>query len=212
MENLSKKANWAIGLSSASFLIVVAMIAVWICEAREICVVELDSFIGVIVALLAIIVTIAIGWQIWAAMDLRSNIAKLDIRIKEVEDLKNQFRLQQEKIEQLTLKNKHMTGLTWGNIAVKEEDWPNAFRYFIVSLGASLQLETPINIESIFYGLNIISTNIKSDLKYPAKRHEEIVEANNAIRAMSNFSLIEARYKELYDKIYAKINVDDDQK
>ena len=212
MENLKYKAKAAFFMSSLSTLAALLVLGCWYFGTLELAVVTPETFIGVTVALLAIIVTIAIGWQIWAAMDLRSNIAKLDIRIKEVEDLKNQFRLQQEKIEQLTLKNKHITGFTWGKIAVKEEDWPNAFRYFIVSLGASLQLETPINIESIFNGLNIISTNIKSDLKYPAKRHEEIVEANNAIRAMSNFSLIEARYKELYDKIYAKINVDDSQK
>ena len=212
MENLKYKAKAAFFMSSLSTLAALLVLGCWYFGTLELAVVTPETFIGITVVLLAIIVTIAIGWQIWAAMDLRSNIAKLDIRIKEVEDLKNQFRLQQEKIEQLTLKNKHITGFTWGKIAVKEEDWPNAFRYFIVSLGASLQLETPINIESIFYGLNIISTNIKSDLKYPAKRHEEIVEANNAIRAMSNFSLIEVRYKELYDKIYAKINVDDDQK
>ena len=109
MENLSKKANWVIGLSSASFLIVVAMIAVWICEAREICVVELDSFIGVIVALLAIIVTIAIGWQIWAAMDLKSNITKLDARIKEVENIRGQFKKQEQNMEQLHYQAQHFS-------------------------------------------------------------------------------------------------------
>lgn len=85
MENLSKKANWAIGLSSSSFLIVVSMITMWICEVREICVVELDSFIGVIVALLAIIVTLVLGWQIF-------NIFELKNKIDEVSELKNNLK------------------------------------------------------------------------------------------------------------------------
>ena len=116
MENLSKKANWAIGLSSASFLIVVSMITMWICEAREICVVELDSFIGVIVALLAIIVTLVLGWQIF-------NIFELKNKIDEVNELKKQFKEQQNNIQQLTLKNKHITGFTWGKSATKDNDW-----------------------------------------------------------------------------------------
>ena len=49
--------------------------------------VNLDIFVGVIVALLAIIVTIAIGWQIWDAMDLKSNFALLNKKNREFEAL-----------------------------------------------------------------------------------------------------------------------------
>ena len=65
MKKFEKIAVSAIVLSVASILTVVAMIAMWIWESRKICVVELDSFVGVIVALLAIIVTIVLGWQIF---------------------------------------------------------------------------------------------------------------------------------------------------
>ena len=69
MEKLNKKANWALILSVASLVIIVAIIGLWCFKSKEIAVVTLDTFIGIIVALLAVIVTIAIGWQIYAAMD-----------------------------------------------------------------------------------------------------------------------------------------------
>ena len=88
---LETKANWAIGLSVVTLILVAIMFVLWCCNAGGFSAVSLDTFVGVIVALLAIIVTIAIGWQIWAAMDLKSNIAKLDSRIQEIENLKKQF-------------------------------------------------------------------------------------------------------------------------
>ena len=205
MENLIKKANWAIGLSSAVFLIVVAMIAMWICEAREICVVELDSFIGVIVALLAIIVTLVLGWQIF-------NIFELKNKIDEVNELKKQFKEQQNNIQQLTLKNKHVTGFTWGKSAIKDQNWCAAFRYFILSLSASLQLDSPINVEPILAFMSEISKKLQPHTKYAKEYYQEIVDADKEIRSLRNFSLIEERYKESYDKIVAKIEVDDDEK
>lgn len=205
MENLSKKANWAIGLSSAVFLIVVAMIAMWICEAREICVVELDSFIGVIVALLAIIVTLVLGWQIF-------NIFELKNKIDEVNELKKQFNEQQNNIQQLTLKNKHVTGFTWGKSAIKDQNWCAAFRYFILSLSASLQLDSPINVDPILAFMSEIYKKLQPHTKYAKEYYQEIVDADKEIRSLRNFSLIEERYKKSYDKIIAKIEVDDDEK
>lgn len=87
-----------------------------------------------------------------------------------------------------------------------------AFRYLILSLSASLQLDSPINIDGIFIFLRIISQNIKPNTKYTNDCYQEIVKADKEIRSLHNFSLIEERYKESYDNIIAKIEIDDDQK
>lgn len=212
MENLNKKANWAIGLSIAALILVAIMFVLWCCNAGGFSAVSLDTFVGVIVALLAIIVTIAIGWQIWAAMDLRANIAILDKRIKDTEELKLQFGKQQNAIEQLSLKNKHITGFTWGKSAIKDNNWCTAFRYFILSLSASLQLDSPINVEYILAFMSEISKKLQPHTKYAKEYYQEIVDADKEIRSLRNFSLIEERYKKSYDKIIAKIEVDDDEK
>lgn len=212
MGNLNKKANWAIGLSVVAIILSGVMLIMWCCNAGGFKAVELDTFVGVIVALLAIIVTIAIGWQIYAAMDLKSNIAKLDSRIQEVESLKEQFGQQQRTIDQLTLKTRHTISYTWGKSCVKEEDWFHAFRFLLASLDASLQLDSPMNISMIFKYLKIVAKNIKPHTKCSKKRHQEVVQADKSIRSLHNFAIIEDEYLELYNKIFAKIKIDDDQK
>lgn len=78
MENLSKKVNWAIGLSVVALILVAIMFVLWCCNAGGFSAVSLDTFVGVIVTLLAIIVTIAIGWQIYNAMDLKEKLNKIE--------------------------------------------------------------------------------------------------------------------------------------
>lgn len=205
MENLSKKVNWAIGLSVVALILVAIMFVLWCCNAGGFSAVSLDTFVGVTVALLAIIVTLVLGWQIF-------NIFELKNKIDEVNELKKQFKEQQNNIQQLTLKNKHITGFTWGNSAIKDNNWCTAFRYFILSLSASLQLESPINVESILAFMSEISKKLQPHTKYAKEYYQEIVDADKEIRSLRNFSFIEGKYKESYDKIIAKIEVDDDEK
>lgn len=210
MEDLNYKANVAFYLSLLSLLVAFVVIGCWYFGTFEMAVVTPETFIGITVALLAIIVTIAIGWQIWAAMDLKSNIAKLDSRIQEIENLKKQFGQQQEEIKQLSLKNRHLTSYTWGKYAYQDKKWLASFRYLILSLSSSLQLESPLNVEQILTYLSKISNKINTRTKCKKKFHTEIVNANKKIRSLRNFSLIEERYKESYDKIIAKIEIDDE--
>ena len=76
MKELNKKANWALILSVASLVIIVAIIGLWCFKSKEIAVVTLDTYVGVIVALLAIIVTIVLGWQIFNIFELRQKMRK----------------------------------------------------------------------------------------------------------------------------------------
>ena len=212
MKKLNKKLNRTRNLSIFAIAFSGVMFIMWCYNAGGFSAVSLDTFVGVIVALLAIIVTIAIGWQIYAAMDLKSNIAKLDSRIQEVESLKEQFEQQQRTIDQLTLKTRHTISYTWGKSCVKEEDWFHALRFLLSSLDASLQLDRPTNICMIFKYLKIVAKNIKPHTECSKKRHQEVVQADKSIRSLHNFAIIEDEYLELYNKIFAKIEVDDDEK
>ena len=61
-----------------SLAISVTLLVLWCCDVGGFTVVSLDSFVGVIVALLAIIVTLAIGWQIYNSIELNERIKKLN--------------------------------------------------------------------------------------------------------------------------------------
>lgn len=205
---IDRKVNWAIGLSIAAIVAVVILILLWACNVWKLSVIGIETFIGVIVALLAIIVTFVVGWQIYSTLDIKSIIKEYDVRIKEVEALKKQFMYQQDKIEQLTLMNKHITGLTWGKTAIKEEQWTAAFRYLIISLRSSLLLKSSINIDSIFSKLDVVSENINSKSKVTGKIYEEIVKTNLEIRNLDKFQLIKDRYNKMYDNIFSKIEIE----
>lgn len=205
---IDRKVNWAIGLSITAIVSVVTLILLWVCNVWKFSVIGIETFIGVIVSLLAIIVTFVVGWQIYSTLDLKSIIKEYDVRIKEVEALKNQFMYQQDKIEQLTFMNKHITGLTWGKTAIKEEQWTSAFRYLIISLHSSLLLKSSINIDSIFSRLDVVSENINSKSKVTGKIYEEIVKTNLEITNLDKFQLIKDRYNKMYDNIFSKIEIE----
>lgn len=66
-----------------SILAIVGVISVWIlwiCDCIKLSIIGLDTFIGVIVALLALIFTLSIGYQIINAIELKSKIANIEQR------------------------------------------------------------------------------------------------------------------------------------
>lgn len=71
------KAKLSVILSLISMLGVISVWGLWLFESLELTVVSLDTFIGVIVALLAIIVTVAIGYQIINTIEVKDEIIQL---------------------------------------------------------------------------------------------------------------------------------------
>lgn len=74
------KTKLSIVLSTLSLIGVLSVWGLWLCESMELSIVSLDTFIGVIVALLAIVVTIAIGYQIINTIEVKDEIKQLKQR------------------------------------------------------------------------------------------------------------------------------------
>ena len=67
-------------LSLLSLVGVLSIFGIWIFGSMKLSVVSLDTFIGVIVALLAIVFTVIVGLQIINAIDVRENMKELQQR------------------------------------------------------------------------------------------------------------------------------------
>lgn len=67
-------------LSIIAIVGVLSVWLLWLCGSLKLSVIGLDTFIGVIVALLAIIVTVILGWQIVNALEMRGKIEDLEKR------------------------------------------------------------------------------------------------------------------------------------
>ena len=76
-----KKWSFAHICAFLSLAISVTMLVLWCCNVGGFTVVSLDSFVGVIVALLAIVVTLAVGWQIYNRIDFKNRIKEHYTRI-----------------------------------------------------------------------------------------------------------------------------------
>lgn len=74
------KSKLSIILSLLSLLGVLSIIGLWIFGSLKLSVVSLDTFIGVIVALLAIVFTVIVGLQIVNAIDMREKMMQLHQR------------------------------------------------------------------------------------------------------------------------------------
>ena len=74
------KTKLSIILSIISIVGVLSICGLWLFGAMKLSVVSLDTFIGVIVALLAVIFTIIIGWQIINTIEIRNWMNQLEQR------------------------------------------------------------------------------------------------------------------------------------
>lgn len=206
MEKLNKKANWALILSVASLVIIVAIIGLWCFKSREIAVVTLDTFIGIIVALLAVIVTIAIGWQIFNIYEVRSQLGK-------IQQLKTELDKQQDAFEEMSISSAHLHAISLSYIAISQKEYCEAFRYLVEALYLSLKHPSMPNLESILLTMeedcikNIaVGAIVKSDF------YDTTTFKDHQLRELRTFNCIKRRYEKIYNEYIKKVCVDDNQK
>lgn len=208
MKKLNKKLNWTIGLSVLAIIMVVAMFLLWACEIWAFTVVSLDAFVGVIVALLAIIVTIAIGWQISNAMDIRAYMTKLDERICKVEKLESQFEEQKQQVKQLNNEAKHFSNIAIAETYKREEKYVDAFRFYLSALKCGLQLTTPLNLLPMIKAMKDCSNSIKSTKEISPRLQDSINKNDQLIRSSPLFKTIQDDYEKIYDLFWKKVKKD----
>ena len=205
MKKLNKKLNRTRNLSIFAIAFSGVMFIMWCCNAGGFSAVSLDTFVGVIVALLAIIVTFVLGWQIF-------NIFELKNKIDEVNELKSQFEKQNACIDELSIKTEHRLFLTWGDIAFELNQYDNAVYYYIISLSHSLKLHDPINVPKLITVLQAGCGLISAKVKLDTKSKENLCAANKSILESPYFCCIKDNYERIYSQYIQNVELDDSQK
>lgn len=185
-----------------SLAISITLLVIWCCNVGGFTVVSLDSFVGIIVALLAIIVTLAVGWQIYNSIEIKT-------KIEELKKLKDDLQEQEEKIEQLKLASQHAVGLIWGDNCLESGAFIPAFRHYITALDSAMQLSHPVNIEKILCCMEDAVEKIGVDNSISERRHNQIMEVNESIKLSNNFNFIRNRYEKIFNDFILKIKVDE---
>lgn len=209
---LKTKLNYAIWLSIIAIALSVIMFVLWCCNVGGFSAVSLDTFVGVIVALLAIIVTIAIGWQIWAAMDLKSNIAKLDSRIQEVENIRDQFKKQEQDMKQLHYEAQHFSHIAIAETFRARNLFVDAFRFYMSALKCGLKLTQPINLQHMVNSMMECANLIVGNPEINERTQDNISINDESIRKSPLFRVVQDDYEKAYSLFKRKVKLNDKQK
>ena len=138
---LETKINWSLGLSITSITVIVILVIMWFCNVWELSVIGIETFIGVIVALLAIIVTFVVGWQIYNTIEIRNKLSELD-------RLEGEIEKQKLLIENSVYQSRHLIAFTWATSHYEKGNLAEAFGYALQSLPYTMRLNHPINIDT----------------------------------------------------------------
>lgn len=181
-----------------SLALSVVMIILWCCNVGGFSVVSLDSFVGVIVALLAIIVAIVIGWQIINALEIKSKLAEID-------DFKNKVEEQNKTIEQTSYRTLHHLLSTMALDALENNEAEEAFRYALASLVNTMKLDVPINISSTLNLLKDCTNHFKNDRKTDKELYDETLEFDYELKSFNNYDFVRTQYEPLIELYIQKV-------
>lgn len=181
-----------------SLAISVTLLVLWCCNVGGFTVISLDSFVGVIVALLAIVVTLALGWQIFNSIELND-------KIKELSTLEIKAKEHEITMEQHFYHSQHLITLDFGLKAYNEGNYLAAFRYYIASLKYSLSLDKPLNVNKLLEDMEQVNKKVKSGSVYELDRIVEIHKYDKSIRDSTNYDIIKSRYEHVYNVFNSKV-------
>lgn len=196
-----KKENLSILFSLIALVGVVTVWGLWICNTIRLSVVSLDSFIGVMVALLGILVTFAIGWQIINALEIKA-------KLKEIEIIKMNLSKQQEDFVEFSNNIKCENLLTVVEIRLDAKGYSEAFMYALEALSYGVYCRAN-NLEYILDILDMCEERITKGRKVYKDYYERITMADKKIRSSEHFYAVRLSYTSIYDSFMKKIVLGD---
>ena len=198
----SRKATMSLVLSCVAIILCLLVFVLWAFEVMPRSVVTAESFIGACVALLGVIVMMAVGWQIYNAIEVKEKIAEID-------RLQQQQEGQEHRMEQMYCNASCAVGHAMAAAAENRKDYVDAFRWTLVSLKFSLWMDNPMDISGVLTDLQRYQEKISTDSMYPKKFIDEISEHDKSIRASKVFDIFADRYEKTFAEFEQKVKAEE---
>lgn len=195
----SKRFSFAHICAYLSLVISVTMIVLWCCNAGGFKVVSLDSFVGVIVALLAVTVTLVVGWQIFNSIEIKDKLKKVDV-------LESKEKEQDKKIRQNLNWSQHLIFLGLAEMEINKQNYTLAFSFLMESLKYSLSSDNIKNHKQLLSKMENITNLIKENT--PCKYMEHINNYDTEIKASQQYKSLKHRYEKIYNDFISKVKDD----
>lgn len=207
-----KLSKWALGIAIISLLVSGGIVVLWICKVTEFSVVSLDSFVGVIVALLAIIVTFVLGWQIYNAIEIKEKVNEIVNLQQEQEKLKAYIEQSKSEIMQANITNAfyHCTNMGLG--ASVAGDYVSAYRFLLSALSHTVQLQQPIDLKATLVNMLNFANAINGEPEISRHHYDKMTEADKIIKAYKQYELLKEQYEDSYNLFLSKVHVRENTK
>lgn len=185
------KKNISIILSILALVIVSILGALFVAKDLSLSELDLDTFVGVMVAMIGILVTFAVGWQIINALEIKGKLA-------EIEKIKADINEQREQMHELAESTKHESMLIRAQEFYRCGDFINATICSMESLLHCLPLKVPSNIHLV---MQTTKTFMMSVNKFATEEQKnEILRLEEAIREAENYIFISEQYESIWKK------------
>lgn len=200
--------NMSTVLSVVAIIISLITIALFFFKVTEYSVVDSGTFISIMTAFIAIIVTILIGFQVYNAIDLRADIKKYIEDFKKLEKKSEDFVAKTE--EDI---NHAMVGIYLSMANNASGEYIQIFRRLHSALYHSLKCENNYGmIDDFLKGMEesmddffVNTTDIQANKENCNYAVSDIRETEKKIKTDSKFSVIKTRYTAIMKRFYEGI-------
>lgn len=195
------KKNLSIILSLTAIVGIVILAILWCCRSMSLTAVSLDTFIGVMAAMIGLLVTFAIGWQIINALDIKSKLA-------EIENLKGEITEQRTEINRLVTRSKFDSNVNQSYTMHKLGWHHKAFACTLEAIKYGLVLDDAYEeLDVLLANLKVFAVNSQREHCYQSEC-DMMVAADEAIRKSPKFALIKDKYTDAiseYNKFFSLV-------
>ena len=150
--------------------------------------VSLDTFIGVMVTMVGILVTFAVGWQIINALEIKNKLA-------EMEKLKVEINSQREKIEKISARSRYDIALNRSYTLYKSGECIKAFVSALEAIQYCLQIDEYEELDTILNNLKEFAAASYNQPCYSSGK-DTMIATDSEIRKSPKFVLIKDRYED----------------
>lgn len=183
-------------------LVGVALLAIlWGCRSMSLSTVSLDTFIGVMAAMIGLLVTFAIGWQVVNALDIKSKLA-------EIEKLKGEITEQRIEINRLVTRSKFDSNVNQSYTMHKLDSHHRAFACTLEAIKYGLALDDAYEeLDVLLVNLKVFAVNSQREHCYQSER-DMMVAADEMIQKSPKFALIKDKYTDAlseYNKFFSSV-------
>ena len=184
------KKNISIILSILALVIVSILGVLFVAKDLSLSELDLDTFVGVMVAMIGILVTFAVGWQIINALEIKGKLA-------EIEKIKADINEQREQMHELAESTKHESMLIRAQEFYRCGDFINATICSMESLLHCLPLKVPSNIHLVMQTTKTFMMSVNEFATEEQKN--EILRLDEAIREAKNYTFISKDYEYMWE-------------